>query len=157
MHRTTTALIAAALVSAPTFAGSIYKCVVDGQTTFSQMPCAPDAELIRSARVPAVRETIKWVTRQGEVDQASVDACLDLWRSALLDPRGAYVVEAHIRHPENAPRDLQLVLDASATIKAGGRDRLDLVCGLDAFGRIDEKDVEQRRAEFRHGLSASNY
>ena len=46
----TAAALAALLVAGP--AAAVYKCQVNGETVFSQTPCAPDAEEVRIRSTP---------------------------------------------------------------------------------------------------------
>lgn len=85
-----TIILTVAMLAAPFAQADIYKCKVNGQTVFSQMPCAPDAVVVQpkvvqpsaaavaeqeavNASVRAAASSMERSRRMGQIERAIAD------------------------------------------------------------------------------------
>ncbi|MGL1833068.1 DUF4124 domain-containing protein [Rhodocyclaceae bacterium SMB388] len=80
MFKALTLVVAFAALPVCANAQTVYRCVVDGRTTFSQVPCAPDADRINAAPaagqgdpMAAERARMMQLRRQMELERGEAD------------------------------------------------------------------------------------
>ena len=151
----------------------VYKCTVNGRTTYTDLPCATEAaaevvvHMDNKLAISTDPQDGSLVTRYSssstkgkgrerrklseDVSEQLKESCLDKWRSQLKDPRSPYIVSAqldevtNLEHPD-APVHQEVVMDVRAKNSFGAYIPDTFVCGIGNDGLADEKLTKVQKA-----------
>lgn len=126
-------LLALAMAAAPT-----YKCKdAAGAVTFSDRPCGGNAEVVKIRRDVSRSAEQEWCD-QGPAPAELVARCVDAWRPAMRDPRGAYADGGVLVRGKNSPARA-VIVDGYAKNGYGGTNAVTMWCGLASGDALDSE------------------
>lgn len=161
------AVLLCLLIAAPVSA-AVYRCkTANGEVRFSDAPCAasedekviqkPPAQASRTASVPKTSSGYLRTKLPQEPTKDLVDACLNVFRPQLRDPRGAYADGGELQNvalpekPGLAPWR-EVVVYGRATNGFGGYIGKRFHCMLGDDLTIDYKRTEMYQSLFTLGV-----
>jgi uncharacterized protein DUF4124 len=125
-------------------AGTIYKCKgADGKTTFSDIPCAKDAEPVKiwdSQMGGSATASGAYFCNVGAAPPELVQACLEVWKPTLRDPHSGYA-DSGVIVVSSRTKARSVFIDGHARNGFGGINALPMECGLTADNAIDPKST----------------
>lgn len=153
------------LLVSPMANAAIYKCTAGGKTNFQDRPCesSNDQKIIEKPaekRTAASQGGHKRVLLTETPDKTLIDACLDIFRPKLRDPRGAYAdggvfQQVSLEGDASKPPWREVVVSGRATNGYGGYVAKNFHCIVDSENKIDAKGTEMYQALFTLGIDPS--